>query len=214
MKTENPRPKHIKKEKSNSLVDLLRRITDDFDADKHDNEYAILQKELEEKALELLNEKNYNNERIAKLMAYFLVKYEKQLMNAVELIHTANKAKETFEEIVKIEESIPTGGRPQNDYIYETAKVTFEEFEKSNNGKQPSSIQLSELVGTKLKHKLEILKTQGELNLSKSEKKLLILLKQREVLEKDSGNRFYSESTALDQIKRILKFRMMRVDSQ
>lgn len=207
MKSETLRPKHIKKEKYNSLEDLFNRITDDFDVDKHDDEYLILYKRLEEKALELLNKGNYTNERIAKVMAHFLVKYEKQLMNAGELLHAAKRAKEKFEEIIKIEESIPTGGRPQNDYIYEVANETFEEYEKNNNGKQPSSIQLSELVGNKLKLKLEKLKTQGEINLSKSEKTLFTLLKQRESAEKDLGNRFYSERTALDHIKRILKIR-------
>jgi DNA-binding CsgD family transcriptional regulator len=214
MKQESLRPKHIKKEKAKYLEELFLQITDDFNFDRHDDSHSDLQKKLEKKALELLNKGNYTNERIAKLMAFFLVNYEKQLMNTAEVIHTANKAKEKFYEIKKIEDSIPTGGRPQNVYIYELTKKTFAEYEKQNNGKQPSSLQLSELVGAKLKSELERLKAQGELNLSKSEKDLYALLKQREAAEKDSGNRFYSESTALTHIKRILKLRKAQIDPQ
>lgn len=214
MESKKSRPKHVKKEKSNVLEDLFNRITEDFDADRNDDVYAVLQQQLEEKALELLNKGNFSNERIAKMMAYFLMKYEKHLVNETEIKLKAYEAKEVFEDIVQIEESTPAGGRPQNDLIFEITKATFEEFEKNNNGLQPSSIQLADIVGTKLKDKLETLANQIATPLTKPEKELFTLLKQRAHIEKESGNRFFSESTALNHIKRILKLRDSHVDPQ
>lgn len=214
MKSNQQRPKYIKKEKSNELEEIFKRVTEDFDANRYEDVYAFKQKELEAKALELLNKGNFSNERIAKLFSHFLMLYEKHMMNEAEIQLDTYKAKEKFEEIIDIEDSTPTGGRPTNKFIFELARETFEEYEDANNGKEPSSIQLSELVGEKLKEKLEILKTQPLNHLTNSDQNLFTWLKQREIAEKDSGNRFYSESTALSHINRILKKRKSGADSQ
>lgn len=129
MKLNKPRPKHLKKEKSNILEDLLNRITEDFDADRHDDVYIILKLQLEGKALELLDKGNFSNERIAKMMVHFLMKYEKHMVNEADLKLKVYEAKEVFDDIIQIEESTPTGGRPHNDYVFKVAKQSFEEYE-------------------------------------------------------------------------------------
>lgn len=214
MKSNQQRPKHVKKEKSNELEVIFKRVTKDFDANRYEDVYAFKQKELETKALELLNKGNFSNERIAKLFSHFLILYEKHMVNEAEIQRATYKAKEKFKEIIAIEDSTPTGGRPPNKFIFELARETFKEYMNANNGKQPSSIQLSDLVGEKLKEKLEMLRTQVLNHLTHSDRNLLTWLIQREIAEKDSGNRFYSESTALNHINRILRMYKSSADAE
>jgi hypothetical protein len=215
MESKKSRPKHVKKERSNVLEDLFNRITEDFDADRNDDVYAVLQQQLEEKALELLNKGNFSNERIAKMMAYFLMKYEKHMVNETEIKLKAYEAKEVFEDIVQIEESTPTGGRPQNDYLFGVAKQSFEEYER-NHRKHPSSNQLSALAEIKLKKKLELLKIQFiERNppITKEDEDLFYFLSARARAEK-AGNFFYSPRTALEHINRIKNLRKSSDNTQ
>lgn len=214
MKSNQQRPKYVKKEKSNELEAIFKRVTEDFDADRYEDVYAFKRKELETKALEFLNKGNFSNEHIAKLFSQFLILYEKHMVNEAEIQLATYKAKEKFEEIIDIEDSTPSGGRPQNEFIFRIATEAFEEFEGANNGKQPSSIQLAELVSKKLKNKLADLRTKNLNAHTKLDKELIDRLNQREINERDNGNRFYSESTALNHINSILKKRKASADTQ
>ena len=144
-KTEK-RPKQRIKEEFDLLAKQLNQITNEFDVDQYDDVYGIKLRELEAEVLELLEKGSFSNEKIAKIIAFALIKYEKNAFNRARIQLGAFKATDKLKVIEVIESSIPKGGKPTNEEIFKLSRESFEEYKKTHNGNEPSAPSLSNLV--------------------------------------------------------------------